>query len=125
MGWPADLSWYNLLRDWGSLIGGGFALIAEILAYLSGCVQANAVRQQNAYLKRADRQWQARERLQAARMLHASMQVIADDIARVRTFFSGPPDGHIDESLATSIRRGIGKPVFKSLFLIQRSPYVY
>jgi hypothetical protein len=78
MGWPADLSWYNLLRDWGSLVGGGFALIAGILAYLSGCVQANAVRQQNTYLKRADRQRQARERLQAARMLHASMQVIAD-----------------------------------------------
>jgi hypothetical protein len=43
------------------------------------------------------------------------MGVIADDIARVRTFFCGPPNGHIDEPLANSIRQGIGKPGFQSL----------
>ena len=72
MGWPADLRFYKLLRDWGSFTGGGFTLIAGILAYRSGRVQANAVKQQTKYLKRADRHRLARERLQVARMLDAS-----------------------------------------------------
>jgi hypothetical protein len=33
MGWPADLTWYKLFTDWGSLIGGIFALIAGGLLY--------------------------------------------------------------------------------------------
>ena len=31
--WLADLTLYKLLTDWGSLIGGGFALIAGAIAY--------------------------------------------------------------------------------------------
>lgn len=34
MGWPADFTWYKLLTDWGSLIGGVFALIAGGTAYI-------------------------------------------------------------------------------------------
>jgi len=33
-GTPNDLTWYKFLTDWGSLIGGVFALIAGIIAYL-------------------------------------------------------------------------------------------
>lgn len=33
LGLPLDLTWYKLLTDWGSLIGGGFALIAGIVGY--------------------------------------------------------------------------------------------
>ena len=33
VGWPADLTLYKLLTDWGSLVGGGLALIAGLIAY--------------------------------------------------------------------------------------------
>lgn len=41
IGWPADLTWYKLLTDWGSFIGGGVALIAGVIAY-AGARQAAA-----------------------------------------------------------------------------------
>jgi hypothetical protein len=46
LGMPQDLTWYKLLTDWGSLIGGGFALVAGVIAYLAGRTQATAT--QNA-----------------------------------------------------------------------------
>jgi len=42
IGLPTDLSWYKLLTDWGSLIGGVFALIAGAAAYFAGKAQAKA-----------------------------------------------------------------------------------
>jgi hypothetical protein len=33
-GWPADLSWYKLLTDWGSLIAGSLGFFAAIAAVL-------------------------------------------------------------------------------------------
>jgi hypothetical protein len=44
-GLPPDLTWYKLLSDQGSFIGGVFALIAGIAAYVAGRVQANATQQ--------------------------------------------------------------------------------
>jgi hypothetical protein len=52
MEWPADLTVYKLLTDWGSFIGGGLALIAGVLAYI-GARQAAA--KQIAALSRKDR----------------------------------------------------------------------
>jgi predicted RNA-binding Zn ribbon-like protein len=40
-----DHSCYEILRDMGSLIGGGFALIAGLIAYGAGRLQATATRQ--------------------------------------------------------------------------------
>ncbi|SRR6266446_2142026 len=51
MGWPADLTWYKFLTDWGSLIGGGFALIAGAALYIIGRVQADAITTQTDALK--------------------------------------------------------------------------
>jgi hypothetical protein len=34
MGWPMDTTFYKLLTDWGSFIGGAFALIAGGAAYI-------------------------------------------------------------------------------------------
>jgi hypothetical protein len=45
LGLPLDLTWYKLLTDFGSLIGGIFALIAGIIAYLAGRARATATRQ--------------------------------------------------------------------------------
>ena len=52
IGWPADLTVYKLLTDWGSFIGGGIALVAGVLAYI-GARQAAA--KQIAAMARKDR----------------------------------------------------------------------
>ena len=43
IGWPADLTWYKLLTDNGSLIAGVLALSAGILAYWVGKKQVKAI----------------------------------------------------------------------------------
>ena len=45
LGLPHDLTLYRILTDWGSLIGGGFALMAGFIAYGAGRTQAKATRQ--------------------------------------------------------------------------------
>ena len=52
MGWPPDLTWYKLLTDWGSFIGGGAALIAGVLAFIA---TRQATNRQIAALARKDR----------------------------------------------------------------------
>lgn len=44
IGLPPGLTWYKLLMDWGSIIGGVFALIAGAFAYWAGIIQARATR---------------------------------------------------------------------------------
>jgi hypothetical protein len=45
LGLSPDLTWYKLLTDLGSLIGGGLALFAGFVAYLAGRIQARATRE--------------------------------------------------------------------------------
>jgi hypothetical protein len=45
IGWPADLTYYKLLTDWGGLIGGCSALIAGAALYVIGRIQVNATRE--------------------------------------------------------------------------------
>jgi hypothetical protein len=117
---------WQVVDHWQTLIAGVFALLGGGVAYIGALqaarrqvkavnAQTSAVERQNEALKRADRHRIARERLDVARLLDASLEVIASNIARVRAFYGGPPNGHIDEPLANSIRQGIGKPGFKSL----------
>ena len=61
VGWPADLSWYKLLTDWGSLIGGGIALAAGVLAYVAGVKQARATRAVSVMQQAATEQREARD----------------------------------------------------------------
>jgi hypothetical protein len=61
MGWPADLTWYKLLTDWGSIIGGVFALIAGGTAYIAGWVQARATQQAAEMQVQADQRRDERE----------------------------------------------------------------
>jgi len=44
LGFASDLTWIRLLTDWGSLIGGGLAFVAGVIAYLAGRSQATATR---------------------------------------------------------------------------------
>jgi hypothetical protein len=60
-GMPEDLTWYRLLTDWGSLIGGVFALLAGAAAYIAGRVQASATRQAAVMQVQAERQKGDRE----------------------------------------------------------------
>jgi multidrug efflux pump subunit AcrA (membrane-fusion protein) len=64
MGWPADLTWYRLLTDWGGVIGGGFALIAGVAAYLAGRAQARATQSAADVQAKATRQ-SANEQVEA------------------------------------------------------------
>jgi hypothetical protein len=45
IGWPPDLTWYKLLTEWGSVIGGVFALIAGLAVVIIGRVQVQATRE--------------------------------------------------------------------------------
>lgn len=62
IGLPEKLTVYRLLTDWGSVIGGLFALLAGGAAYIAGCLQARATRQAAAIQVEAMTQ---RDRLQA------------------------------------------------------------
>ena len=45
IGWPADLTWYKLLTEWGSLIGGIFALFAGGALYVIGRMQVRVTKE--------------------------------------------------------------------------------
>lgn len=45
LGIPPDLTWYRLLTDFGSFIGGLFALAAGVIAFFAGKIAAKATRQ--------------------------------------------------------------------------------
>jgi hypothetical protein len=84
LGLPADLTWYKLLVDGGSLIGGVFALLAGAAAYLAGWLQARATRQA------ADRQIAAaarKDRLQARCIaVGISPELLALEVAHERAY---------------------------------------
>jgi hypothetical protein len=44
MGWPAEVTVYKLLTDWGSFIGGICALFAAAALYVIGRVQGKQQR---------------------------------------------------------------------------------
>ena len=91
VGWPSDLTYYKLLTDWGSLIGGLFALFAGALAYKSGSVQASATRQAAADQIAAGTR---RDRLQARGIvlgIFPELMEMETAHERVRRFFS--PNG--------------------------------
>jgi len=125
----------KLLYDWQTLLAGAAAIFGGWLAYRAGVKQATATRdastvqiqaidmqtaaleQQNAELRRADQRGLARESLIAARMLDASLEVVANDIENARSLFGPEPrDGYIDEPTANFVRHAVGKPGFAYLW---------
>jgi hypothetical protein len=126
---------WKLLYDWQTLLAGAAAIFGGWLAYRAGVKQATAtgdaaaiqiqaiatqtaaLEQQNAQLRRADQRRLARESLIAARMLDASLEVVANDIGTARSSFGAEPrDGQIDEPTANSVRHAVGKPGFAYLW---------
>jgi hypothetical protein len=113
IGCPADLTWYKLLTDWGSLIGGGFALIAGAALYVIGRRQVKATaeaadkeiaatreavsaaqeqtrvaQEQIAVTLRVERRRISRESYAFLAMLEAAMGTVLDDIKKARAKFA-------------------------------------
>ena len=95
IGWPTDLTLYKLLTDWGSIIGGVFALIAGAAAYMAGVKQARATRQAAEEQILADRQNKLRqarciaaaindELLLFGQRVHAAMRFISEEIPKTK-----------------------------------------
>jgi hypothetical protein len=111
MGWPADLTWYKLLTDWGSLIGGFFALVAGALAYFSGKLQANATRQAAKAAERENLRRFAREGLVASRLMNGVLIRIADDINKLNKLLSNQVySGTNAVAVPSSWSKSISKP---------------
>jgi len=113
----------KLLYDWQTLVAGFVAIGGGWLAYFAGVKQVRAIRaqtavlrQQNDDLKRAEQRRLARDSLIAARMLDASLEVVARDIENARSTFGGPRDGYVDEPTANLARQAVGKPGFAYLW---------
>lgn len=51
MGWPADLTWYVLFRDWGSFVGGIAATLAAIAAMAAAVGTFRTVRQMKTQME--------------------------------------------------------------------------
>jgi hypothetical protein len=132
VGYSGVLKW---IYDWQTIIAGLAAIFGGWLAYRGGIRQADAtrdaaglqikalteqtsaVKQQNAYLVRADQRNHARERLIAARTLVASMVVVAKGIQNAKSRFGyGGREGYVDPQTAEDIRQLIGKPGFNFLW---------
>jgi hypothetical protein len=141
MGWPADLTWYRLLTDWGSLIGGIFALIAGAALYIIGRHQVRATTQaadreiaatreaitaaqeqtrvaqeQIGVTLRVERQRIAREAYAFHAMLEAAMGAVVEDIKEARKIFAPESRHSLGESiLAYQARQRIRKTAFADL----------
>jgi hypothetical protein len=141
MGWPADLTWYRLLTDWGSLIGGGFALVAGAALYIIGRHQVRATTQaadreiaatretisaaqeqtrvaqeQIAVTLRVERERIARESYAFHAMLEAAMATVVEDIEAAREIFA-PESHHVlgESILAYQAGQRIRKTAFADL----------
>ncbi len=119
IGWPADLTWYKLLTDWGSIIGGVFALLAGAALYVIGRMQVRATRdaavqqvaavnRQNEYLKRSEDRRRASMVVTAARILEGILKIVDDAVSARR--FGGNLDADIGVSATNQIRQSIGLP---------------
>jgi hypothetical protein len=140
-GRPADLTWYKLLTDWGSLIGGVFALIAGVALYVIGRRQVTATtlaadreiaaakegisaaqeqtkvpQEQITVTLRVERRRIARESYAFHAMLEAAMGIVVEDIEAARRIFA-PESHHVlgESAPAYQARQRIRKTAFADL----------
>jgi hypothetical protein len=114
---------WKQIYDWQTLSAGGIAIIAAGIAYCVGHGQIQAIanqtaalEKQTADLRRAEQQRLARENSTIARVLYASMGLVATDTATANSRFSFQPDSPVlDEQFANSIRDAVGKYSFNYL----------
>ena len=109
-GFPTDLTWYKLLTDWGSLIGGVFALIAGSTAYIAGRVQARATRQASEMQveveqRRNDREADTLRRSLAIELRQLIGQAFAAHNLLKRLILAATPDSPITARMVESSSR--------------------
>jgi len=105
---------WKLFYDWQTIAAGILAIVAALIGgffvYWVGVKQIRALQEQNADLKRAEQRRLARETLSTARMLDASLQVIAENIEGAREWSGAQPrSGHVDQEMANSVRQTLGE----------------
>jgi hypothetical protein len=94
---PPDFGWYDLLRDWGSLIGAGVALVAAWIAYAAVRSQIEESQRENRAQRDLAARAEAEQRLIAATLVHAALETFRYDLDRVRnTFYPGSGDAQFD-----------------------------
>jgi hypothetical protein len=138
IGWPTDLTYYKLLTDWGSLIGGGFALVAGAALYFIGRIQVNATREsadkeiaatreaisaaqeqtrvaqeQIAVTLRIERRRIARESFAFLATVEAVMAGVIEDVEAARRIFAQSSGSHSVPAFAA--RQQIRKTAFEDL----------
>ena len=121
IGWPADLTLYKLLRDWGSAIGGLLALFAGFIAFAgvwfsakkqvnSTNQQTSVLRQQNTEFKTEARRNFARNALTSITLIESVLRGIQDDIVHVNQLVNQPQFENPALSVPATWRQLIHKP---------------
>jgi hypothetical protein len=139
IGWPADLTWYKLLTDWGSLIGGVFALLAGAALYIGGRQQVGATmeaadkeiaatkeaivaaqeqtkvaQEQIGVTLRLERRRIAQETYAFLATLEAAMGTVLEDIEAAREIFGDEAQQGVS-GMAYTARQRIKKTAFEDL----------
>jgi hypothetical protein len=103
---PPDLTWYKLLTDWGSFVGGFFALIAGAVAYLAGWLQARATQTAARMQVEADQRKEERELESLRKSLAIEVRklvgraLVAHDLLKTLSEGDGPITAWMVESYA-------------------------
>jgi hypothetical protein len=120
IGWPTDLSWYKLLTDWGSVIGGSLALAAGAGTVWATIKSANreiaaaqeqtkVAQRQTAVTREIERRRIAREGYSFYAMLEAAMGAVIEDAGAARNLPPPSPTSrnHPYSSQAGAVRQRV------------------
>jgi hypothetical protein len=92
---PADITLYKLLTDLGGFIAAIAALIAAIIAYNGIWAQITEAQDENREQRKVERRREKQEKLVAASLVGAALEVFSFDVSHVRNIFDpgkGDPD---------------------------------
>jgi hypothetical protein len=134
MGWPGDLSWYKLLTDWGSVIGGSLAVAAgagtvwvtmksatrEIAAAQA---QTKAAQDQTAVTREIERRRLAREGYAFHAMLEAAMGAVIEDVGAARNL--PPPSPTSRNNMYSTQAYAVRQRVKRAGFTELRNAFVH
>jgi hypothetical protein len=116
---------YEFFRDQGSIIAGILALLAGLVAYRAGKLQARATTQQNIELRTENRRRLAREGIIATRLLEGVLSKIKGDIDRLNKLLDQPqffanPNATVPSDWRKLIRKPALTTVWDKLGLCER-----
>jgi hypothetical protein len=80
---PPDLGWYDVLRDFGGLIGAAVALLAAATGYAAVRLQIVEMQRENRDRRDAETRATAERRLIAVTLVSAALEALRYDLDRV------------------------------------------